>query len=143
LRVFKLFENQLFVPSSSFTLLDEITCITGFGGAKGGKKMVFQWGTTVMNVPKPDSSAALDVLSAMERFDKYRNFHDTIFQHRVEASIVIFNNKPDPIIIIIRAKEASDCDFIDDPLLHDAVKCERGSCPEFESWIGSVQKARM
>jgi hypothetical protein len=35
------------------------------------------------------------------------------------------------------------CDLADDHLLHDAVKCERGSCPEFESWIGSGKKAIM
>jgi hypothetical protein len=27
--------------------------------------------------------------------------------------------------------------------MHDAVLCERRSCPEFESWIGSWQKARL
>jgi hypothetical protein len=37
----------------------------------------------------------------------------------------------------------SECGLVDDPLLHDAVLCARGSCPEFESWIRSGQKARL
>jgi hypothetical protein len=54
LRVSKLFENQVFIPSSSFTLLDDSTIIIRFGGNKGGKKMAFKWGLTVMNAPKPN-----------------------------------------------------------------------------------------
>jgi hypothetical protein len=32
---------------------------------------------------------------------------------------------------------------VHDPLLHYAVLCERGSCPEFESWIQIGHKARL
>jgi hypothetical protein len=84
LRVSKLFENQVFLPSFSFTLLYDSTLIIRFGGDKGGKKMAFKWGLTVMNAPKPNSSAALDLLATMEAFDKYNNFCDAIFQHHVE-----------------------------------------------------------
>jgi hypothetical protein len=97
--------------------------------------MAFKWGLTV---------AALDVLTTMESFDKYNNLRDAIFQHHIEESAVIFNTERYPIIITIRAKggiplliKVSECGLIDDPLLHDAVKCERGSCLEFECWIGS------
>jgi hypothetical protein len=51
LRVSKLFENQVFLPSSSFTLISDSTLIIRFGGDKGGKKMAFKWGLTVMNAP--------------------------------------------------------------------------------------------
>jgi hypothetical protein len=112
--------------------------------------MAFKWGFTAMNAPKPNSSAALDLLATMEAFDKYNNLRDAIFQHHVEESTVIFNTEWDPIPISIRAKggsplliNVSECGLFDDHLLHDAVKCERGSCPEFESWIGSGQKARL
>jgi hypothetical protein len=71
LRISKLFENQVFLPSSSFTLLDDSTLIILFGGEKGGKKMAFKWVITMMNAPKPNSSAALDLLATMEAFDKY------------------------------------------------------------------------
>jgi hypothetical protein len=117
---------------------------------KGGKKMYFKWGLTVMNGPKPNSSAALDLLAMMEDFDKYDNLCDAIFQHHVEESAVIFNTERDPIIITIRSKvgipllvKVSECGIIHEPLLHDAVLCERGSWPEFESWIQIGQKARM
>jgi hypothetical protein len=99
LRVSKLFENQVFLPSSSFTFLDDSTLIIQFGGDKGGKKMAFKWVLTVMNAPKPNSSAALDILATMEAFDKYNNLRDAIFQHHVEESADC-----DPIIITIRAK---------------------------------------
>jgi hypothetical protein len=42
LRVSKLFENQVFLPSSSFTLLDDSILIILFGGDRGGKKMAFK-----------------------------------------------------------------------------------------------------
>jgi hypothetical protein len=104
--------------------------------------MAFKWGLAVMNAPKPKLSAALDLLATMEAFDKYKNLRDAIFQHHVEESAVIFNTERDPFLITIRAKsvipllvKVSECGLIDDPLLHDPVLCERGSCPEFESWI--------
>jgi hypothetical protein len=150
LRISKLFENQVFLPSSSFTLLDDSTLIILFGGDKGGKKMAFKWGLTMMNAPNPNSSAAIDLLAKMEAFDKYNNVRDAIFQRHVEESVVTLNTKRDPILITIRAKagipliiKISECGLIDDPLLHDAVLRERGSCHEFESWIGSGQKATL
>jgi hypothetical protein len=134
LRVSKLFENQVFLPSSSFTLLDYSTLIIRFGCDKGGKKMAFEWGLTVMNAPKPNSSAALDLLATMEAFDKYNNLRDAIFQHHVEESAVIFNTQVDPVLITIRAKggtpflvKVSESGLVDDPLLHDPVLCKRGS----------------
>jgi hypothetical protein len=146
----KLFENQVFVPSSSFTLLDVSTIIIQFGGDKGGKKMAFKWWLAVMNAPKPNSSAALDLLATMEAFDKYNNLRDAIFQHHVEESAVIFNTESDPALITIRAKsgipllvKVSECGLIGNPLMHDPVLCEHGSCPDFESWIRSGQKARL
>jgi hypothetical protein len=42
LRVSKVFKNQVFRPSSSFTLLDDSTIIIRFGGDKGGEKMAFK-----------------------------------------------------------------------------------------------------
>jgi hypothetical protein len=150
LRIFKLFENQVFLPSSSFTLLDYKTIIIRFGGNKGGKKMAFKWGLAVVNAPKPNSSTDLDVLATIRAFDKYNNLCDAIFKHQVEESIVIFNTEQDPILITIRAKggfplliKVSECGLVGDPLLHDTVKCELGSCPEFESWIGSGHMARL
>jgi hypothetical protein len=105
---------------------------------------------TMMNAPKPNSSAALDLLATMEAFDKYNSLRDAIFQHQVEEYAVIFNTDRDPVIITIRAKigiplifKVSECGLVDDPLLHDPVLCERRSCPEFESWIRSRQKARL
>jgi hypothetical protein len=124
-------------------LLDDSTIIIRFGGDKAGKKMAL-WGLNVMNVPKPNSSAALDLLAAMEAFDKYSNLRDAIFQHHVEESAVIFNTGVDPVLITIRAKggiplivKVSESGLVDDPLLHDPILCDRGSCPEFESWIPS------
>jgi hypothetical protein len=43
LRVSKLFKNQVFLPSSSFTFLDDSTLIIRFGGDKGSKNMAFKW----------------------------------------------------------------------------------------------------
>jgi hypothetical protein len=103
LRVSKLFENQVFLPSSSFTLLGDSTLIIRFSGDEWGKKMAFKWGLTVMNAPKPNSSAALDLLATMEAFDKYNNLRDAIFQH-LEESAVIFNTERDQVLITIRAK---------------------------------------
>jgi hypothetical protein len=112
--------------------------------------MAFKWGLTVMNAPKPNLSADLDLLATMEAFDKYNNLRDATFQHHGEESAVIFNTERDPILITIRAKvgipllvKVSEYGLVDDPLLHDAVLCERGSCPEFESWIRSGQNARL
>jgi hypothetical protein len=82
--VSKLFENQVFLPSSSFTLIDDSTFINRFGGDKWGKKMALNWVLTVMNAPKPNSSAALDLFATMEAFDKYKNLRDAIFQHHIE-----------------------------------------------------------
>jgi hypothetical protein len=86
----------------------------------------------------------------IEDFDKYNNLRDAIFQQHVEESAVIFNIECDPIIIKIRAKggiplliKVSECGLVDDPFLHDSVLCDRGSCPEFESWKGGGQKARL
>jgi hypothetical protein len=131
-------------------LLDNSTIIIRFGGDKGDKKVAFNWGLTVMNAPKPKSSVALDLLATMEAFDKYNNLRDAIFQHHVEDSAVIFNTERDPVLITIRAKggipfivKVSECGLVDGPLLNDEVLCERGSCPEFESWIRSGQKARL
>jgi hypothetical protein len=142
LQVSNFFENQFFLTSSYFILLDDSTLIIRFGGDKGGKNMAFKWGLTVVNAPKPNSSAALDLLATMEGFDKYNNLRDAIFQHHVEDSAVIFNIERDPILITIRAKgdipllvKVSECGLVDDPLLHDPVLCESGSCPKFESWI--------
>jgi hypothetical protein len=120
-------------------LLDESTIIILLDGDKGGKKMAFKWGLTVMNAPRPNSSAALELLATMEAFDKYNNLRDAIFQHHVRESAVISNTEVDPVIITIRAKggtpllvKVSESGLVDDPLLHDPVLCERGSCPEFE-----------
>jgi hypothetical protein len=150
LRVSKLFENQVFLPSSSFTLLDDSTIIIRFGGNKGGKKMAFKLGLTVMNAPKPNSSAALDLLATMEAFDKYNNLRHAILHHHVEESAVIFNTKVYPVLITIRTKggipllvKVSECGLVYDPLLHDPVLCEGRSCPKFESWIRIGQKARL
>jgi hypothetical protein len=150
LRVSKLFENQVFLPSSLFTLLDDSTLIIRFGGEKGGKKMTFKWGLTVMNAPKANSSAALDLLATMEAFDRYNNLRDAIFQHHAEESAVIFNTECDPILITSRAEggipllvKVTQFGLVDDPLLHDAVFCEGRSCTKFESWIRSGQKARL
>jgi hypothetical protein len=136
LQISKLFENQVFLPSSSFTFLDDSTLIIRFGGDKGGKKMAFKWVITVMNAPKTNSSTALDLLAKMEDFDKYNNLRDAKFQYHVEESVVIYNTEHDPILIKIRAKggitfliKVSVCGIVYDPLLHDAVKCEGGSCP--------------
>jgi hypothetical protein len=135
---FQFFENQIFLPSSSFTLLDDSTLIIRFGGNKGGNTMAFKWGITVMNAPKPNSSAAMDLLATMEAFDKYNNLRDAIFQHHVEESAVSFNTEFDPVLITIRAKgnipllvKVSESGLVDDPLLHNPVLCERGSCPKF------------
>jgi hypothetical protein len=96
----------------------------------------------VCNAPKPNSPVALDLLATIEAFDKYNNLRDAIFQHHIEESAVIFNTERDPVLITIRAKSGipllvkmSECDLVDEPLLHDPVLYERGSCPEFESWI--------
>jgi hypothetical protein len=139
LRVSKLFENQVFIPSSSFDLLDDSTIIIRFGGDKRGKKMAFKWGLAVINAQHPSSSIPLDLLATMEAFDKYNNLRDAIFQHHVEESAVIFNTEVDPVIITIRAKrgipflvKVSECGLVDDPLLHDPVLCDRGRCPKFE-----------
>jgi hypothetical protein len=51
-------------------LLYDSTLIIRFGGDKGGKKMAFKWGLTVMNAPKPNLSAALYLFATMEAFDK-------------------------------------------------------------------------
>jgi hypothetical protein len=118
--------------------------------AKRRQEDGLQVGLAVMNAPKPNSSAALDLLATMEAFDKYRNLRDAIFQHQVEEFAVIFNTEVDPILITIRAKggtpllvKVSESSLVDDPFLHDPVLCERGSCPEFESWLRSGQKARL
>jgi hypothetical protein len=73
-----------------------------------------------------------------------------LFQHHVEESTVIFNTERDPVLITIRTKsdipllvKVSECGLVYDPLLHDPVLCERGSFPEFESWIRSGQKAKL
>jgi hypothetical protein len=128
-------------------LLDDSTIIIRFGGNKGGKKMAFKWGLIVMDAPKPNSSTTLDLLATMEAFDKYNNLCDAIFQHHVKESAVIFNAERDPILITIGSKggipllvKVSECGLVYDPLLHDAVLYERGSSPEFESWIRSGQK---
>jgi hypothetical protein len=120
-------------------LLDDSTLIIRFGGNKGGNKMAFKWGLTVMNSPKPNLSAALDLLAMMEDFDKYNNLRDAIFQHHVEEFAMIFNIERDPILITICAKggitllvKVYEYGLVDDPLMHDAVLCERRSCPEFE-----------
>jgi hypothetical protein len=112
--------------------------------------MAFKRGLAMMNDPNPNSSAALDLLAMMEAFDKYNNLCDAIFTHHVEEFAVIFNTERDPILITICAKggipllvKVSDCGLVFDPLLHDAVLCERGSCPEFESWVGRGLKARL
>jgi hypothetical protein len=130
--------------------LDDSTITIRFGDNKGGKHMAFKWVLTVINTPKPNSSTALDLLATMEAFDKYNDLHDAIFQHHVEDSAVIFNTERDPIQITIRVKggipllvKVSECGLVDDPFLHDAVVCERGSCPTFESWIRSGQKERL
>jgi hypothetical protein len=131
-------------------LLDDSTIIIRFGGDKGGKKMAFKWGLTVMNASNPNSSTALDLLATMEAFDKYNSLRDAIFQNHVEKSAVIFNTEVDPVLITILAKgsipllvKVAESGLVDDPLLHDPVLCERGSCPEFESWIRSGQKERL
>jgi hypothetical protein len=36
--------------------------------------MAFKWGLTVVNAPKPNLSAALDLLATMDFFDKYRTY---------------------------------------------------------------------
>jgi hypothetical protein len=120
-------------------LLDDSTLIIRFGGEKEGKNMAFKWELAVMNFPKPNSSAALDLLATMEAFDKNNNLRDAIFQHHVEDSAMIFNTECDTILITIRAKggipliiKVSECGLIDDPLLYDAVLCERGRYLEFE-----------
>jgi hypothetical protein len=104
--------------------------------------MALKWGLIVMNAPKPISSAALDLLATIEAFDKYNSLRDAIFQHPIEESTVIFNTERDPVLIIIRTKgsipllvKVSECGLVDDHFMHDPVLCERGSCPEFESWI--------
>jgi hypothetical protein len=91
-----------------------------------------------MNAPKPNSSAALDLLATMKAFDKYKKLSDTIFHHHKEESKVVFNNKHDPILIKIRDKDGhpllvrvSVSGLIYDPLLLDTVQCKRGSCPDF------------
>jgi hypothetical protein len=106
-------------------LLDDSTIIIRFGGEKGGKKMAFKWGLTVMNSPKPNSSAALDLLATMEAFDKYNNLRDAIFQHHVEEPAVIFNTEVDTVLITICYKggtplivKVSVYGLVDDPLLH-------------------------
>jgi hypothetical protein len=43
-----------------------------------------KWVLTVMNAPRPNSSAALDLFATMEAFDKYNNLRDAIFQHHIE-----------------------------------------------------------
>jgi hypothetical protein len=113
-----------------FTLLDDSIIIIQFGSEKGGKKMAFKWGIDVMNAPKSNSSAALDLLATIEAFNKYNNLRDAIFQHHVEESALIFNIKCDPIIITPRTKggipllvKVSECGLVGDPLLHDTVLC--------------------
>jgi hypothetical protein len=120
----KLFDNQVFVPYSSFTLLDDSILIIRFGGDKEGKKMAFKWGITVVNAPKLNSPVALDLLATMEAFDKYNNLRDAIFQHRVEESALIFNTERDPILITIHAKsgitllvKVSECGLVSKDLL--------------------------
>jgi hypothetical protein len=61
---------------------------------------------------------------------------------------VIINTERDPVLITICAKSGvtlfvklSECGFVVDPLVHDPVLCESRSCPEFELWIRSGQKA--
>jgi hypothetical protein len=137
LRVSKLFENQVFLPSSSFTLLDDSTLFIRFGGDKGGNKMAFKWVITMINAPKPNFSATLDLLAGMEAFDKYNNLRDAIFQIHVEESSMIFNTERDPVLITICDKsgipllvKVYERGLVDDPLLHDPVLCERGSFPE-------------
>jgi hypothetical protein len=100
--------------------------------------MAFKWGLTMMNPPKQNLSAALDLVATMEVFDKYNNIGDDIFQHHIEESAVIFNTERDPTIITICSKglipllvKVSECGLVDDPFLHDEVLCERRSCPEF------------
>jgi hypothetical protein len=103
-----------------------------------------------MNAPDPNSSAALDLSATMEDFDKYNNLRDALFQHHIEESALIFNTERDPILMTILAKgciplliKVSEYGLVDDHFLQDAVLCERGRCPEFESWIGSGHKARL
>jgi hypothetical protein len=149
LRVSRLFENQVFILSSSFTLLDDSTLIILFGGDKGGKKMAFKWGLTVMNAPNQTRPPLWIYWPRWKRSINITTCK-AILQHHLEESAVIFNTEVDPVLITIRPKGGTSLNvkvyesyLIDDPFLHDPVLCERGSCPEFESWIQSGQKARL
>jgi hypothetical protein len=105
LRVFKLLENKVFQPPFLFALLDDSTITVRFGSDKGGKKMVFKLCIAFINAPKPNSSAALDLLATMDAFDKYNNLSDALFKHHIDESQMIFNYKRDPILVIIRNKD--------------------------------------
>jgi uncharacterized iron-regulated protein len=112
--------------------------------------MAFKLCLTVMNAPQPNSSTALDLLVRMESFDKkYNNLHDTIFKHYIDESNMILNNERYPILVTINNKDSFPllvrvlvCGLTEAPLLFEAVKRERDSCPEFDSWVVEGQKTR-
>ena len=78
-RIASLVDNQILVPSSVHTLLNDDTIILRFGGDKGGKFMQFKFGMTVMNCQDPNSPDSFDLIASLDAPDTYYNMKHAIF----------------------------------------------------------------
>jgi hypothetical protein len=131
-RVYSLFKNLVFIPSSTITGLNDSVIIVRLGGDKGGKTMAFKFGVTVMNCLQPNLPESFDLLGTVEAFDTYLNLKTALFDHfkselhhlcqidegREPSLIVIFQKISDiKVLILIEIHSGVICD----PILHEAI----------------------
>jgi hypothetical protein len=108
MRVFKLMCHKgAFRLVSEKTGLADNNIIVWFGGDKGGKKMAFKFGATVINCVKVNQTEAFDLISTMEAFNTYYNLKHGVFKHYTEELVFLFNNQEDPHLFVICNKDGS------------------------------------
>jgi hypothetical protein len=105
MQVFKfLCHKGAFRLASDKTGLADNNIIVQFGANKGGKKMTFKFGSTLINCVKANQTEAFDLISMMETFDTNRNLKHGV-KHYTEELTFMCNNQEDTHLFVICNKD--------------------------------------
>ena len=144
IRVLKLMSHKgAFCPAPEKTALGDDNIIVLFRrGDKGGKRMAFKFGATVMNCMKPNQTEAFNLIYKMEAFDTYYNLKHGVFKHYKAELDFLFNVDKDPNFFVICDKDglpllarASEAAIPENFLTCDPVEHMFDDRMECDTWI--------
>ena len=103
-RIVSLIEDDLLIPTSQKTDLDDDNLLIRLMADKGGTFMASKIGLTVMNCKSPNSVESFDLFASLNAPDSYQNWKVLLSKYKEELDFYYDTNKP-PNMLLIKYRE--------------------------------------